>query len=73
MTELFAYPAWDKNLGLAPQGRTVVYRKFNKIYKRVQRYPSVSIPPGADMEKSSMGETLLNGIAQYIADKKVQK
>ena len=29
--------------------------------------------PGTDTEKSSMGETLLKGIAQYITDKKVQK
>ena len=26
-----------------------------EIYKRIQRYPSVSIPPKTDTEKSSIG------------------
>ena len=35
------------------------YRKLTEIYKRIQRYPSMSIPPGTDTEKSSMGGTLI--------------
>ena len=45
---------WDV---LTPLYRTVVYRELWEIYKRVQRYPSVSIyiiPP--DTEKLSIGE-----------------
>ena len=41
---------WDKNLARHPQGQTVVYGKFTKIYKRVRRYPSMSVPPGTDTE-----------------------
>ena len=31
------------------------YGKFTEIYKRIRSYPSMSIPPGTDAEKSSMG------------------
>ena len=41
---------WDKNIGVTPLGQKVVYGELNKIYKRVQRYPSTSIPPGTDIE-----------------------
>ena len=40
---------WDKNFGLTPLGQTIV---LLKIYRRIQRYPTVSIP---STEKSSMG------------------
>ena len=33
------------NRTMAPLGQTVVDVKFTKFYKRVQRYPSVSIDP----------------------------
>ena len=52
-------PLWDKNFGLTPLRQTVVYRELQKIYteihKTVWKYPSVSIPLGADTEKSSTG------------------
>ena len=42
--------------------------KFTEIYKRIQSYPSMSIPPGTDAEKSSIGGVpLLNGIAQSMS------
>ena len=31
------------------------YGKFTESYKRIQRYPSMSIPPETDSEKSSIG------------------
>ena len=46
---------WDKKFVLTPLGQAVVYGELRKIYKRIQRYPSGSIPPGTDTEKSSMG------------------
>ena len=59
---------WDKNFALTPLGQTVVYgelRKFTEIYKRIRGYPSMSIPPGTDTDRSSIGGVrLLNGIAQ---------
>ena len=43
------------------------YGKFTEIYKGIRKYPRVSIPPGTDTEKSSMGggggACLMNGIA----------
>ena len=52
-------PLWDKNFGLTHLRQTVVYRELQKIYteihKTVRKYPSVSIPLGADTEKSSIG------------------
>ena len=45
-------PWAKKKNGLTLVGQTVVYRKFTEIYKGVQRYPSVSISPGTDIEKS---------------------
>ena len=52
-----------ENFVLTPLGQTVVYEwasyeKFTEIYKRIQRYPSVSLPPGTDTKKSSMGGML---------------
>ena len=44
---------WDKNFILTPLGQTVVYGEL-RIYKRMRRYPGVSIPPGTDTEKSSI-------------------
>ena len=35
------------------------YGKFTEFYKRMQRYPSVLIPSGTDIEKSSVGDTLV--------------
>ena len=46
---------WDKNFVLTSLGQTVVSEKFTEIYKGIQRYPSVSISPRTDIEKSSMG------------------
>ena len=46
---------WDTNFALTPLGQTVVNRELRKIYNRIRRYPSMSIPPGTDTEKSSIG------------------
>ena len=54
---------WDKIfcLDTLPLGQTVVYGELRKMYKGIRRYPSVSILPGADTEKSFLGGTLYWG------------
>ena len=48
------------------------YGKFTEIYKRMQKYPSMSIPPGTDTDKSSIvGIPLLNGIAHFVGRQNV--
>ena len=50
---------WDKNFVLTPPGQTVVYGELREFYKGIRRYPSISIPPETDTEKSSIGGTLI--------------
>ena len=47
---------WDKNFGLStPRTDSSLWRITDETYKRIRRYPSVSIPPGRVIEKSSIG------------------
>ena len=66
MTELFAYTLRQKFCLDTPRTDNSLRRiteNLLEVYKRIRGYPSMSIPPGTDTEKSSIGGYA--GIAQF--------
>ena len=58
------YPRTDSSLQIFPENF--------EIYNRVQRYPSVSIPPGTVTEKIIHGGTLWNNLMSLCSTHKGQ-